>query len=237
GNRERREARDGEAADEGGAPATARITTESASIEELLLQPRDEAVIGSRPGRPQPRLHLGVYGETLTLALIHRCSIRMRRRISDAVVAILTIALLGFAATPASAAPHPLRLGFLDSSFESPNAGVRDFWLDKSKAIGGTLVRMEAGWSGIAAQQPANPTNPGDPAYNWANLDAAVRDAAARGLSPLLSFNSAPAWAEGPGRDPNAKFGTWRPNASAFGAFARAAAKRYSGTFPDPLNI
>ncbi|HEU0317078.1 MAG TPA: hypothetical protein VFR49_07095, partial [Solirubrobacteraceae bacterium] len=39
----------------------------------------------------------------------------------------------------------------------------------------------------------------------------------------------------GPGRPPGATPGTWRPDPVAFGRFAAAAARRYSGTFPDPL--
>jgi hypothetical protein len=51
----------------------------------------------------------------------------------------------------------------------------------------------------------------------------------------MLTVYSAPAWAEGPKRPGRAYAGTWKPQPAAFGAFARALAIRYSGTFPDPL--
>ena len=74
--------------------------------------------------------------------------------------------------------------------------------------------------------------------YDWAGTDAHVRDAVAAGLQPILLVNGAPRWAEGPNRPPvseDAPTGSWRPDAAAFGRFAEAAARRYSGTTPDPL--
>ena len=41
-----------------------------------------------------------------------------------------------------------------------------------------------------------------DPNYDWSAVDAAVRDASARGLKVLMAVTRAPAWAEGPGRLP-----------------------------------
>ena len=62
-------------------------------------------------------------------------------------------------------------------------------------------------------------------------LDAAVRDAAARGLTPLFTVYFAPAWREAPNRPPGVDPGTWMPNPDAYGAFAKALATRYSGTY------
>jgi hypothetical protein len=88
----------------------------------------------------------------------------------------------------------------------------------------------------IATAQPADPANPADPAYEWTALDAAVRDAASRGLVPMILINQAPDYAEGPNRDPGAPPGSWAPVPQRLAEFSTAIATRYSGTFPDPDN-
>ena len=53
----------------------------------------------------------------------------------------------------------------------------------------------------------------------------------------LTLSGGAPRWAEGPGIPPSAldnQFWAWRPSASAFGQFVRAAGERYSGTYVPP---
>ena len=86
------------------------------------------------------------------------------------------------------------------------------------------------------AISPPDPTNPGSASYDFSGIDAAVRDAEARGLIVLLNIHSAPAWAEGPGRPPSAAPGTWNPSPSDLADFLRAVASRYSGGFdPDGL--
>jgi hypothetical protein len=62
--------------------------------------------------------------------------------------------------------------------------------------------------------------------------DDAVRAAASRGVRVLFTLSGPPSWAQGAGRPAGA--GAWRPDPAAFAAFASAAAKRYSGSFPDP---
>ena len=78
---------------------------------------------------------------------------------------------------------------------------------------------------------PVDPADPADPAYDFTLLDAAVRDAAGRGLEVVLVVASAPDYAEGPGRDPAAPPGTWKPDPGAIAAFATALARRYSGGY------
>jgi len=138
--------------------------------------------------------------------------------------------LLGaIVAAPARAAA-PLDLGFVDSRF-SAGSSERAVWLDRAVAVGGGTVRLTGNWAQIARTRPADPANPSDPAYRWETLDGAARDASARGLSILVTLGGAPAWAEGAGRDPEARPGTWRPDPAAYRAFATAAARRYSGSF------
>jgi hypothetical protein len=146
-------------------------------------------------------------------------------------LAVLTLQLP--APTAAKAGLRPIALGFSDDLFLSPTPQVRDTWLNRAVALGSQVVRLDAGWP--ASRRPQDPTNPSDPAYNFSSLDAGVRDATARGLSPLLSFTGAPAWAEGPGRPASASPASWLPQAAAVGAYGEALAKRYDGSFPDPL--
>ena len=61
-----------------------------------------------------------------------------------------------------------------------------------------------------------------------------MRDAAARGVQTLITVNSAPRWAEGPGRPASLPETTsWKPNPSDLANFMQAVAARYSGSF-DP---
>ena len=63
--------------------------------------------------------------------------------------------------------------------------------------------------------------------------------AVAHGLEPLVLTTGAPIWAEGEGRPapveegPDARVGpgAWKPDAAAYGRFATALARRYSGAF------
>ncbi len=94
------------------------------------------------------------------------------------------------------------------------------------------IVRLLVSWRAIAASRPADPTNPFDPAYNFGTLDQAVSDATAAGLTPLLTVSGAPSFAERGSRPAGAAAGTWKPDPSLFGEFARAVASRYSGSYP-----
>lgn len=144
------------------------------------------------------------------------------------------VGLLAF--TPASGAARGLTTGFLDPLYASPDPATRQLWLDRTVQAGAGMVRLNVNWATIARTRPANAANPADPAYSFAALDAAVRDASARGLAPLLTVVVAPPWAEGPNRPglSEAPQGSWRPGAGDYGLFAIALATRYGGSFPDP---
>lgn len=80
-----------------------------------------------------------------------------------------------------------------------------------------------APWATTALARPANPRDPGDPAYRWdPTLDAAVAEAKKAGIDVTLSLSTTPAWANG-GLPQN-----YAPtNAADFADFAFAASKRY----------
>jgi len=109
--------------------------------------------------------------------------------------------------------------------------------------LGADRVRLTAGWSEIAPEPrsrtvPAAPFDASDSKTyskdSWSNLDKAVRGAAAAGLAVQIDLAFwAPRWAVGaPSSNPNRQ--RVYPSASAFGDFALAAARRYSGGYKDP---
>lgn len=138
------------------------------------------------------------------------------------------------AVTEAHATP-PLTLGFFDDDFLSPVAAERATSLDRASQLGARIVVVSVSWLGVAPFAPTgDAANPANPAYDWRQVDARVRDASARRLPILMALTTSPTWAEGPHRPASAATGSWRPSPTAFAAFARAAARRYSGSFPDP---
>ena len=120
----------------------------------------------------------------------------------------------------------------------SPDAAVREQALARIRATGARVVRIPVEWRYIVSGDPSpgfDASDPASPAYDFTKVDAAVRDTVAAGLTPLLVVTSAPDFAEAPHRWPYAYPGSWAPNPVAFGDFATAVARRYDGSFPDPL--
>ena len=132
----------------------------------------------------------------------------------------------------AHAASRPLTLGFFDPIYTVQPA-ISELWLQHSADAGSDIVKFDAGWP--APTRPASPRDPADPAYDFSQTDRVLRAARARGLDVLLVFSKAPRWAEGPGRRATAPAGSWRPDPSAVGDYGAALARRYSGSYPDPL--
>jgi hypothetical protein len=98
-----------------------------------------------------------------------------------------------------------------------------DLYMRRIRASGARYVRVYLGWASVAPPtRPQNfdPTDPADPAYRWSFPDQVLSAAAAQGLEPLLTIATAPTWAGGRHASP-----------TQLGLFARAAARRYSGSF------
>ena len=114
------------------------------------------------------------------------------------------------------------------------------------RALGVRMVRIIVVWAQIAPGATArnapagfNASNPSSyPQANWAPYDEMIELAHEDGLGVDLTLSGgAPRWAEGPGIPASAldnQFWAWRPSASAFGQFVRAAGQRYSGTYVPP---
>jgi hypothetical protein len=146
----------------------------------------------------------------------------------------LTVPGLGLTQSTADAAPAPPRplftgiTGVYSADYQDPAA------LAHVKASGASYVRIALNWARVApAKEPSDwqPTNPADPNYDWSAVDTAVVGAVAQGLTPLVSVEWAPVWAQAcrsPAAYVEAPCGL---NPAAFASFATAAARRYSGTF------
>jgi hypothetical protein len=118
---------------------------------------------------------------------------------------------------------------------ESPEARVRARAMTLTRGLGASVVRLQMSWRGaLPGAPPRDAADPADPAYDWAPQDAAVRDAVAAGLTPVLVVAHAPPYAEAPHRWRYAAGGSWAPRPSELAAFATAVARRYSGAWPDP---
>jgi hypothetical protein len=105
--------------------------------------------------------------------------------------------------------------------------------LARTRAAGASVVRLNVNWRAVApagAERPAefDATDPSDPAYEWADVDERVKAAVEAGLEPILTLVEAPDWAA-PTRRDRGQDGPTRPDPAAYGQFAEAAARRYSG--------
>jgi Cellulase (glycosyl hydrolase family 5) len=145
-----------------------------------------------------------------------------------AMVLMIVVAMFGSAVAHA----RGLKTGFIDNSlFTSPDASIRNTWLDRAADDGAGIIRINVSWKETVTSQPASPTNPADPAYDFSSLDNAIQSANARGLNVMLTVLRAPPWAEGSNRPHSVRPGAWKPDPHAYGQFAQALATRYSGSF------
>ena len=138
-------------------------------------------------------------------------------------VALLVAALTVLTLPSAAFAARPLVTGLQDFDFTQTH-------LDRVKASGSGVVKISLAWKDVAPTAPPaafNPADPLDPSYDWEPFDSQVRAAVATGLSPLLTVEQAPPWAE---RDKRGAAGTGNPDPLQFGLFAEAVARRYSGS-------
>ena len=101
------------------------------------------------------------------------------------------------------------------------------------QATNAKVTRVDILWSLVAPTPPLNAADPNDPAYDWRRTDAIFAGLAAADITPIVSTYSTPDWAVAGVNTPHPKtfYNPNAPTAAAFGAFIRAVATRYSGTF------
>ncbi len=102
--------------------------------------------------------------------------------------------------------------------------------LDLLAGTGVTTTRFDILWSQLAPERPADATDPEDPAYDWTRADAVVRGLARRGITPIISLYSTPAWASDiDSPDPGLAVQPAAPRPSDYADVMRALAQRYGG--------
>jgi hypothetical protein len=128
------------------------------------------------------------------------------------------------ACVAASSAPAStgVQYGIQDDAWLEFGPGTLNQRLATFKRLDVPLVRFTLHWNEIARRRPADPGSPRDRAYEWRRPDRILRGLRRYGLTPVLTLVGTPAWENG-GRAPN--YAPPRPRD--FGAFARAAARRY----------
>jgi len=98
--------------------------------------------------------------------------------------------------------------------------------IQSSASEGATVMRLLVHWNETAPSRPARASDPFDPAYNFQDLDDAIRTAQESDLEVLLTIFGTPRWANG-GRTPS----VMPKRIADFADFAQAIASRYSGRF------
>jgi hypothetical protein len=163
---------------------------------------------------------------------------------------LLTIAAVAATISASALALAPAALGSANqvSIIQDPTRLYSDpvGTMNTFRALGVGMVRIIVVWAQIAPGSQSHKAPRGfvaaDPAAypsgNWVPYDEMIEAAHADGIRVDLTLSGgAPRWAEGQGVPPAAvdnPYWAWRPSAQAFGQFARAAAKRYSGTYVPP---
>jgi hypothetical protein len=139
--------------------------------------------------------------------------------------------VLAASAAPAQASRVRLGLGD-DLAFLDDRAAPRDAAFARARRAGARLVRLTLDWSRVAPPGTTKPAgfdaeDPAAPEYRWGYIEDAVRSASDRHFGVVLTIVRAPPWAEPRGS----------PDPVELGRFARAAARRFSGFYPDPKRL
>jgi hypothetical protein len=204
-----------------------------------LLAPVAMVVVTSVLGWGIGRFRIAADVSIIVLAAYALAAVRPVRRRLLASVGAVSILTAGCGGT--SATLHPPRSKGLESIFEAPSqlldapAGT----LDALRRLGVATVRVSVPWASLSPGASSRVRPPFDaatpaayPEAAWAPYDAIVRDATSRGISVYLDpTGPAPLWATGAGAPGGSPYSQWKPSASAYGAFVRALAKRYSGSY------
>lgn len=147
-----------------------------------------------------------------------------------ALIVMLVFVALGAdeTADPVARAAGPFPAGALTVGLQDDQLGIVPLDLIPSRveriaASGAKYTRVTVSWVEVAANPPASPRDPADPAYAWDRYDAIFDGLSARGIEPVVAFSSSPGWGNGGGGPAAA------PELDAYAAFVRAFATRYDG--------
>jgi hypothetical protein len=146
----------------------------------------------------------------------------VRRLLTAALAALALVAAAagGASADAGRARSGPMLLGVMDDALLG---NLPDVAFPAVAQLHPQVIRYDVSWAHTAPREPADPTNPDDPAYDWALVDQVVVRADALGVPVVLTIEVTPRWAGG-GKGNKAP-----ANMASLQAFAYAAATRYSG--------
>jgi len=138
---------------------------------------------------------------------------------------VIVLSVLAAFAAPAAMAAERMWIGFHDDpSFRW--VGDRKARVAGASQTNATIMRLLVQWNLVAKTRPSTATNHVDPAYNFDDIDEAVRAAQDNDQEVILTLSGTPRWANG-GKNPN----VIPTRMTDFTNFARAIASRYSGRF------
>jgi hypothetical protein len=156
-----------------------------------------------------------------------------------ALVAAALVAVAGLAVSAATASPKKparaqsghLLVGINDEAFTLYGDPTTAF--STLRSLKAQVIRVNLYWGGnkwaVAKSRPSDPTDPGDPAYDWTIYDRLVRYATQYNVKVVFSILFTPGWANG------GKARTVPPtNYNDLVNFSYAAAERYSGLWTAP---
>jgi hypothetical protein len=152
---------------------------------------------------------------------------------------LIALALAMAASTAITSEAHAAK--FMLSVMQDDNqliyssAANRDLALRRMATMGVDAVRVSVLWDAVAPRK--KPKRGQDPkAYrlaNWDRYDDLTRTAAKYGLQVYFDVTPpGPRWSQAKATDPGNQR-TWKPDATQFGRFVQAVAKRYTGTYHD----
>jgi hypothetical protein len=100
----------------------------------------------------------------------------------------------------------------------------RDKALDRAGQFRTKWVRANVLWAAVNGKQARSRSKPKKVRYDWAAYDQLINATKARGMNLQLTLTTpAPAWATG-----NKKIGPYKPNATHFRAFVKAAVQHFA---------
>jgi Glycosyl hydrolase catalytic core len=151
-----------------------------------------------------------------------------KQRILITLVTLLLVAGAAALATRATASgSKQASRSMLVGVFDDPmTLGRPDRGFPLLKGLRAQVVRITLTWRSVATKRPKVATDPADPAYEWTVFDRAVLLAKKSRIQVLFGIQGTPAWAN---RGRSARIAP--TNYRDLQNFARAAARRYSGTF------
>ncbi|MFL5844140.1 MAG: hypothetical protein ACJ762_05540 [Solirubrobacteraceae bacterium] len=157
----------------------------------------------------------------------------------------LLLALFACLAAPAAGFASPSQESWFqdDNMLEFSETPTVTKTLDRLKTLGVDRIRVSVFWLAVAPDgasrtKPAGFDGSDPDAYpqaNWGRYDLLTKLAAERGIAILWDVTGpSPAWALKPIKSRPDIADAWYPNAKEFGAFVKAIATRYSGSYIRP---